>query len=134
MGKTRYEITLPDGGILARTSAKTYTHAIVTQDTHGWRLVTFCTSLALAAKCLADWQDSRPTEPAQIVPTRIIEPLTERQRQFLKEIGDRTIEMFGTSHIVALIKRNLVERRHIGKRWWRVRRTEAGRQAVGAQP
>ncbi len=56
--------------------------------------------------------------------------LTELQRSFLIEIGDRTVEMFGTSHLTALVKRGLVERSFIGMRWWRVRRTELGRKAL----
>ena len=68
----------------------------------------------------------------RVVLARVIIPLTDRQREFLLEIGDKTVEMFGTSHLVPLVKRGLVERSFIGMRYWRVRRTEAGRKAVEA--
>lgn len=130
--KATYEITLPDGGTRTRNSARAY--AVVAQGEHGWGLVAFCGSLELAEKRIANWRCCVPTEPAQIVPARAVVPLTERQRQFLAEIGDRTVEMFGTSHLVALVKRGLVERSFIGMRYWRVRRTDAGRKATEATP
>ncbi len=132
MRKTTYEITLPDGSARTRNSARTYTHAVVAQGDHGWGLVAFCGSLALAEKRIADWQRCVPTEPAQIVPARVVIPLTERQRRLLIEIGDRTVEMCGTSHLTPLIKRGLIERNFIGMRWWRVHCTEAGRRAMEA--
>lgn len=134
MPKTTYEITLPDGSLRTRSSAGTCTHAVVAQGDRGWGLVAFCGSLALAEKRITNWQRCVPTEPAQIVPTRVLTPLTERQHQLLTEIGDRTVEMCGTSHLTPLVKRGLVTRDFIGMRWWRVRRTEAGRRAVETAP
>jgi hypothetical protein len=98
-----YEITLPDGGTRKRSSARTYTHAVVAQGERGWGLVAFCGSPALAEKRAADWRRRVPTEPAQIVPTRTIVPLTDKQRALLTEIGDRTMEIMGTGHLVALV-------------------------------
>lgn len=128
--KPTYEITLPDGSTRTRRSPRTYTHAVVTLGDHGWDLVAFCESLELAEKRIAEGHCRVPAGAAQIVPVRVITPLTDRQRAFLLEIGDKTVEMFGTSHLVPLIRRGLVERRFIGQRYWRVRRTEAGRRAV----
>lgn len=132
--KTTYEITLPDGSTRRRNSARTYTHAVVSQDERGWYLVGFCGSLQLAEKRAADWRRCLPDETTQIVPARVIVPPTDRQRRFLTEIGDRTLEIMGTSQLVAIVKRGLLERSFIGQRWWRVRRTEAGRKAVEAAP
>ena len=131
--KTTYEITLPDGSKRTRSSDRAYTHAVVARGEHGWR-VAFCGSPDLAEDRVADWRRRTPTEPAQIVPTHVIVPLTERQRTFLLEIGDNVVEMLGTSHLAALVKRGLLERRFIGQRWWRVRRTSAGREAVEQRP
>jgi hypothetical protein len=85
----------------------------------------------LAAK-LAEVRRKRlePGERIEVVGVQEFSPLTPRQREFLDQIGDRTIEVFGASYLVALASRGLVERRFIGMRWWRVRRTEAGRKAL----
>lgn len=128
--KMTYEIALPDGSTRTRSSARTYTHAVVAQGDASWAVVAFCGSHALAERQLADWRRCAPTEPAQIVPTRVVVPLTERQREFLIEIGDRTIEVLGTSNLTALVKRGLLDRSYIGMRYWRVRRTPEGRRAV----
>lgn len=128
--RATYEIILPDGNVRTRNSARIYTHAVVAQGERGWGLVAFCGSLALAEKRIEDWRRCVPSEPAQIVTARAITPLTDRQRQALIELGDKTVEMFGASHLAPLVKRGLVERSYIGMRHWRVRRTEAGRKAV----
>jgi hypothetical protein len=128
-----YEIVLPDGRALLRRSELLLTHAVIAQRTSGWKLVALCESLALAEKRIDDLPRT-PNKPVQVVPVRVVVPLTERQRQFLVEIGDRTVEIHGTAHLVALVRRGLVERSFIGMRWWRVRRTAAGRQAVEASP
>ena len=58
--------------------------------------------------------------------------LTARQRALLLDIGDAPLDVFGAGSTVAsLVKRGFLVRRSIGMRWWRVRRTDAGREAVG---
>ena len=128
--RVTYEIALP--GVTRGTSlTHACTHAVVAQDQQGdWRVVALCPSPGDAEARVADWCRRHPAEPAQTAPTRVAVPLTEPQRQFLTEIGDRTIEVLGTSHLVPLVRRGLLDRRFIGQRWWRVRRTRDGRDAV----
>lgn len=129
---TTYEVALPDGGTIARRSARHYTHAVVARGERGWGLVGYCGSLELAERRLADWRRCAPAEPAQIAPVRAFPSLTDRQRSFLVELGDRVAERMSTPTLASLARRGLVERSFIGMRYWRVRRTEAGARAVGA--
>lgn len=131
MPRITYKIVLPDGNFCLRISALSYSHAVVVQGAQGWSPLVFCDSLEAAEKRLLDWA-AQHVEPAQVVSARVVVPLTERQRQFLTDIGDQTLQMLGTSHLVPLVKRGLLERRAIGMRWWTVRRTEAGRKALEA--
>lgn len=139
--KRHYVATAPDGTEFTRSTERTYTHAVIVWaqwwKTQEWRWLIggFAGSAELAAKrAEQSRRHAKPGERVEIVEAREFTPLTERQRAFLLEIGDKTVEMFGTSHLVPLVKRGLVERSFIGMRYWRVRRTEAGRKAVEAAP
>ena len=139
--KRHYVATAPDGTKFTRSTERAYTHAVLVwcpswrDQVWKWHINGFCGSATLATKSAATRQKFlKSDEHVEIVETREFTPLTNRQREFLLEIGDKTIEMFGTSHLVALVKRGFVERSFIGQRWWRVRRTEAGRKAVEVVP
>jgi hypothetical protein len=129
--KIRYVITLPDGSLVERDSQKAYTHAVATQATGGaWEILGLYTTDDLARRRRASHQKLWPGLPCEVLSAVATVPLTERQRAFLVEIGDRTVEMFAPSHLSALFKRGLLARELIGMRWWRVRRTTKGRDAV----
>jgi len=128
--KTSHEVTLPDGTTRSRASDRIYTHAVVARGERGWGVVGYCGSPELAQKRAADWRRRVPSEPCRIVPVRPTVPLTAAQRAFLLEIGDGAREVFTSSSHVALIRRGLLERHFIGQRWWRIKRTAAGKAAV----
>lgn len=132
MKKTRYRVALPDGGVDYRDSETRHTHAIAVREDGAWRVLAFCRSGEIAELRLATQQKLWPDRPIVLLPTVAEVILTDLQRTFLLEIGERTIEILGTSHVFALVRRGLLERRSIGQRCWKVRRTRDGRRAVGA--
>ncbi len=137
--KRHYVATAPDGTKFTRGTAHAYTHAVLVwcpswrDQVWKWHISGFCGTAELAAKS-ARQKFLKPDERAEVVEAREFIPLTGRQREFLLEIGDKTIGVLGASHLVALVKRGLVERSFIGQRVWHVRRTEAGRKAVEVAP
>ncbi len=131
--KIRYMVTLPDGGIATRDSQKRYTHVVaVAMDRTCWDILGCFSSRELAERRKATHDRLWPDAPCEVLPVVPTVPLTDRQRAFLIEIGDRTIEIMGTTHLFSLVQRGLLERQLIGMRWWRVRRTSAGRTAITA--
>lgn len=140
--KRHYIATAPDGTEFTRSTGHIYTHAVLVwclswrDQVWKWHIHGFCGSSELVAKSATRARQKflKPDERVEVVKVREFTPLTDRQRAFLLEIGDKTIEMFCTSHLVPLVKRGLVERRFIGMRWWSVRRTRAGQKAVEVAP
>jgi hypothetical protein len=132
-----YVAVAPDGTRFTRATRHTYSHAVLVwceswrDRTWKWHIYGFAGSAELAAK-LVEVRRNRLVhgERLEVVGAQEFSPLTPRQREFLDQIGERTIEMFGASYLAPLAKRGLVERKFIGARWWRVRRTEAGRRAL----
>lgn len=129
--KIRYVITLPGGDIRERDSQKAYTHAVaILADSGAWEILGLYASGELAERRRATQRKLWPALPCEVLPAVATVPLTDQQRTFLTEIGERTVELVGTSQLVALVKRGLLERRFVGMRWWKVRRTAAGRDAI----
>lgn len=128
----RYVVTLPDGGAVERDSQKRYTHAVAAlREDRTWEVLGLCASGELAERRATTQRKLWPRTPCEVLPAIATVPLTDRQRAFLTEIGERTVELHGTSQLVALVRRGLLQRRFIGMRWWKVWRTSAGRDAVG---
>lgn len=135
--KRHYVAIASDGTKLTRRSARSYSHAVLVWS-HSWRdrankwsALGFMESAALAVEAVSARQKYlKADERVELVEAHEFIPITDRQRAFLDHLGDKTVEMFGTGDIVGLAKRGLVERRFLGQRWWRVRRTEAGRRAL----
>lgn len=50
--KTQYIATAPDGTVVKRSSARTYTHVVLVRDSGGWGALSWAGSFALAEKKL----------------------------------------------------------------------------------
>lgn len=72
--KTTYIATAPDGTESTRTSARTYTHAVLVfnksykESVETWGAISFHGSEELAAKTIAAWRARGWTYPMVVVP------------------------------------------------------------------
>lgn len=126
-----YQVVLPDGGVEMRKSRTRYTHAVIVRGEAVWYVLYFCQDEPEANGRRNTQLRLWPDQTCRVVPVEVVEPLTPRQRDFLVQLGESTLEVFGGG-FADLAARGLVRRQSIGMRWWRYRRTPAGRRAVGA--
>ena len=65
--KIKYSVVLPDGNIATRTSARTYTHAVVARDEDGWGVYGFNGSKVLAQRVFFRLESSKVFDEVKIV-------------------------------------------------------------------
>lgn len=67
MNKTEHTITLADGSVARRTSARNYTHAVMVETASVQRIVSWHTSFSAAAKEARTWRKRKPEAEVSVV-------------------------------------------------------------------
>lgn len=65
---TVYSAELPDGRVVERRSARTYTHLVAIRDEDGWGAVAYCGDEAKAARQAIRWTGTFGVQEVRIVP------------------------------------------------------------------